>query len=267
MEKQIIFPRNISNYIFISIYSGSNKIALLKKNEINYIGKLILKNQIFKKFPREYLIRKHIDCKYFIQIIDMFEYNDYFILILPLAFGHHIYNPLPNYQYIKYLAIFFYKILKGLSNLHKNGFIHGDIRPENILILDSNLNHPTPLIIDLEFCSKSSLLNDEKCRCLLCTPRFASNEIINKKPHSFSSDIYSLGVTFYFFISKIILGNRINKSPSFKEEIWKFYPKSLKDLIIKMTHINQYKRLTSKQCLRHSFFNEILLNYILDTFI
>ena len=31
------------------------------------------------------------------------------------------------------------QLLKGLSELHNNGFVHGDIKPENLLI-DKNLN-------------------------------------------------------------------------------------------------------------------------------
>lgn len=37
---------------------------------------------------------------------------------------------------IKYLYL---QLLQGMNQLHSNGFVHGDIKPENLLI-DKNLN-------------------------------------------------------------------------------------------------------------------------------
>lgn len=37
---------------------------------------------------------------------------------------------------IRYLYL---QLLRGMSQLHNNGFVHGDIKPENLLI-DKNMN-------------------------------------------------------------------------------------------------------------------------------
>jgi len=37
---------------------------------------------------------------------------------------------------IRYLYL---QLLKGMNQLHSNGFVHGDIKPENLLI-DKNFN-------------------------------------------------------------------------------------------------------------------------------
>ena len=41
-----------------------------------------------------------------------------------------------SWNLIRYLYL---QLLKGMNQLHSNGFVHGDIKPENLLI-DKNFN-------------------------------------------------------------------------------------------------------------------------------
>lgn len=83
-------------------------------------------------------------------------------------------------------------ILKALEPIHKVGYIHHDIKPENILILADG----TYVLTDFAYCSTSSIEP-------WGTTSYISPEVISidgvSKP---ASDIYSLGVTMSVFFTK-----------------------------------------------------------------
>ncbi len=87
---------------------------------------------------------------------------------------------------------------EALASLHRSGFIHGDVKPENIQIDEG---HAT--LIDLGFAHRPG----ENAQFLqrgyvLGTPNYLSPELCEKSPDaSFSSDIFSLGVVLFEMIT------------------------------------------------------------------
>ena len=90
---------------------------------------------------------------------------------------------------------YFYEILDSLNYLYKNGVLHRDIKPQNILIKDNTIK-----IADFGF-AKSFSKND-----LLTTfcgsPLYMAPEIILNKEYTNLSDIWSLGVVLYELLTK-----------------------------------------------------------------
>ena len=85
------------------------------------------------------------------------------------------------------------KLTTGLQFIHSKNIIHLDIKPDNIMISCDY----EPLIIDFGL----SCTYGTESRNICGTPYYISPEMwLNQKKH-FSMDIYSLGVTFYYFIS------------------------------------------------------------------
>ena len=82
--------------------------------------------------------------------------------------------------------------------LHSVGIIHRDLKPENVLISKKENGDITVKLIDFGFSrvlGKLDNLNES-----YGTFSYASPEILNKTPYNFKTDIWSLGVIFYFII-------------------------------------------------------------------
>ncbi len=81
---------------------------------------------------------------------------------------------------------------EGLAALHTAGWLHGDVKPENIMVGPEG--HAT--LIDLGFARR---LGTRECAAgspLLGTPSFAAPERLDESsPVTAAADIYSLGVT------------------------------------------------------------------------
>ncbi|CAG8480594.1 14169_t:CDS:2, partial [Cetraspora pellucida] len=91
---------------------------------------------------------------------------------------------------------FLRNIVAGIKWIHENRIIHRDIHDGNILINNKNLkrNESESFVADLGFSrpAKEDLENSE-FKIYGIMP-FVAPEVLSKKPYSFSSDIYSLGI-------------------------------------------------------------------------
>lgn len=102
---------------------------------------------------------------------------------------------------IKGVQIRFRKIVEdccnGLGHMHDKGWVHKDIKPDNILLSRSN----EVRIIDFSLAAKPatalSKLFASKSAVIRGTRSYLAPETIRKEPATFSTDIYSLGIAFY----------------------------------------------------------------------
>ena len=81
-------------------------------------------------------------------------------------------------------------ILEALDYLARKNRIHGDIKPENILI--SNEDRTKPVLVDFGLSTIAAINHDR----LFGTPRFLAPEIISSRQYSSKSDLYALGHSF-----------------------------------------------------------------------
>jgi len=80
----------------------------------------------------------------------------------------------------------------GMKHVHDRKIIHRDIKSQNVFVMRDNT------IRMGDFGIARVLSNTrEKAKTVIGTPYYLSPEIIENKPYSFKSDIWSLGVLLY----------------------------------------------------------------------
>jgi serine/threonine protein kinase len=104
-------------------------------------------------------------------------------------------------------------LCSAVSYLHKNGVIHGDIKPCNVLVSADGTVKLTDFGL-AHWIWRSGLGKSPALRC--CTPAYTAPELLSGEASpSPATDIYSLGVTFYklFTISKMAQEEWQRRSP------------------------------------------------------
>lgn len=175
-------------------------------------NKLICLKNHYLKGNELYLVME-----YYEQSIDLFEF------MYNLQFTNNISNPNYSVVYLKLINAIMLLLYNGIKIMHDNGILHLDIKLENILVLCNrkltfnelislyrvNLNISELIqaleldirIIDFGF---SCDVSQDNCRKPCGTIYYVSPEMYNKNlelgPHS---DIYSLGILFFFMIFQI----------------------------------------------------------------
>ena len=91
----------------------------------------------------------------------------------------------------------------ALKHCHAAGIIHRDIKPQNIPLVSTNQTRGTAtrgkrMIIKMaDFGLARHLPDGEFARTYVGTPYFISPEIVSRQPYTASTDIWSLGVCLY----------------------------------------------------------------------
>ena len=158
------------------------------------------------------------------------------------------------------------EILQSVCYLHSLNIIHRDIKAENIL-LDDKLH---PHLSDFGLATKT---NDTMYHYeVYGTPSYMAPEMVqcavdhDHVGYGKPVDLWSCGVLMYQLIfgrrpfdhrkQLIMLRSIRNADYSFPYTEWNHISESAKDLIRKLLVVNPSNRLTAKQALQHTFFNE-----------
>ena len=136
-----------------------------------------------------------------VKVYDYFRTVDCFYFILEYIPNGNLKSFLLNNRNIltqKELKKIMLELSTAILFLHSVGIIHRDLKPDNVLISKKENGEIKVKLIDFGFSKvlgKLDYLNEA-----YGTFSYASPEILNKIPYNFKTDIWSLGVIFYFII-------------------------------------------------------------------
>ncbi len=92
----------------------------------------------------------------------------------------------------------------ALGHAHKNGVVHRDVKPSNLLLVDKQNNPEFLVIVDFGLVKLMSMLDDQRVtttNTLVGSPLYMSPEQCKHMPVDHRSDIYALGCTMYEALS------------------------------------------------------------------
>lgn len=170
----------------------------------------------------------------------------------------------------------FKKILLGVSHLHKNQFIHRDLKLENVFVCfkDKEIKKDSVTdvkIVDLGFGAKiwSSVSG------FMGTPNYIPPEVFDHKPYDFKFDMFSCGVILYTMVCGEFpfngttikqIGNAIRKKePNYNHPNIQRCSPELTDLIQGLLAKDKTKRFTIDQAMNHPWFTALTQNDNMDT--
>ena len=133
---------------------------------------------------------------------------------------------------------FLLQLFQGVKYLHDNLILHMDIKPANILIK----NH-IPKIADFDASVKLESKNDRILMIGGGTPNFSAPEVLLHKFRGLKCDIWSLGMTFYYVLTRKNL-IRTDIRVYFRHKTSVTIPQNIEfyDVLNKMIAVNPYYR-------------------------
>ena len=93
-------------------------------------------------------------------------------------------------------------LLSLICKVHEEGYVHRDIRPDNILVSDKKVLSSVNQVKLIDFSSGCEVLDDMSCQRRCGTLGFMAPELLKGNEFSFCNnmtkcDVFSLGATFY----------------------------------------------------------------------
>ena len=159
---------------------------------------------------------------------------------------------------------YFTQICLAIKHIHTKHIIHRDLKSQNIFLTKNNLVKLGDFGI-----AKNLSYTWQKAKTMIGTPYYLSPEIVNNKPYSFKSDIWSLGVLLYEMMAlkmpfdanslpmltlKIIKGNYAPLPQRFSHDI--------RDLVSQLLNVEPEKRPSIDEILKVPFIKNRISNYL-----
>ena len=285
MNNSNIFPNfgdSFGKYVFDDIcYETQYSITYYGRNTQSnqeVVIKLFLNSSDFEDFTdfnyeetaaNEIELLRKCQCKYVIELLDVFEYKNHKCAVFPKAE-----TDLLNYVITLKTKEFVgedlvlktaYVLLKGIKDLNKREIMHRDIKPENIVLMKKNPSINDIKIIDLGFATDIKKHENDPDTCFCGTITYSAPEVMKGWNYGKECDVFSIGATLYTICAKELpfstdsmlnaYKDKVNGCPSFNNNVKEYYSSDLLDLIHSMLDPNPKTRITAEEALGSSLFS------------
>jgi len=157
-----------------------------------------------------------INSEYVVKSYELIRWEDGLVLIMEYLKGETLSKYLEENKKLSFGKIIeiFSQILKGLEKIHKNGLIHRDMKPDNIMLVNDHV-----IIMDLGVLKdlNSSLSITETQ--FLGTIKYAAPEYLFDENYDKNIDLCSLGLILY----ELIFDESLNKTNSWAIQVVEHY--------------------------------------------
>jgi serine/threonine protein kinase len=238
------------------------------------------------------ILRKFRSHPFIVNLMEVFETEDEIILVLEYCQGGELFNAIQRRRNRKHAmrrgqytesqaAVITSQILKALNDLHAAGIVHRDVKPENILLTETNDERIRVKLCDfgmarslgqgdsssaasevgsagsddgLAKTSDSSPNTPGRSRAfsIVGSDYYAAPEITYGNPYDTAVDMYSLGVTLYILLCGFppCFSGPNSDQVIFPNSYWSDVSQDAKDLVKRMLCREPLERITAREALR-----------------
>jgi serine/threonine protein kinase len=210
MPSDTAAPQHLGNYEIVSMIAegGMGKVYKARNRltgeivAIKVIAQTTTKNPVLlQRFEREFLAAKVLDHPNVVKAIEYCGTPPHPFLVMEYVDGESLGQRMeragayPEAEAVRIIG----QVCEGLQRAHKQGLVHRDVKPDNILVTREGVAKLTDmgLVKDVD-----DALNLTKTGRGLGTPHYmAPEQFRNAKSVDVRCDIYSLGATLYAMVT------------------------------------------------------------------
>ena len=201
----------------------------------------------------------------------IYENSDYVFLVMDLCSGGDLFDFIavqnPSGCSEQVVAHVMLQLMTALQSCHAAGVMHGDVKPENIMLCESSTNDD-PLVKLIDF-GLSKITEGEKVTTIAGTPCYMAPEVL-QQIYGCESDIWSAGCIMYmlfageqpFDLEEVDIRSMSGRRKQlcaylqFEEEFpssdaCKSMSESARDVLLRMLAVNPSERLTADEFFQH----------------
>ncbi|KAL3316902.1 Calcium/calmodulin-dependent protein kinase type IV [Cichlidogyrus casuarinus] len=185
-------------------------------------------------------------------------------MVMEFVPGGDLFSKISTYDYYseKSAINIIRQILNGVAYLHQAGIVHGDLKPENLMITD---NSAEPIVKIADFGLSHLLTEEVQIMAIGGTPQYCAPEVLLKRKFGPEADMWAIGVITFilltgyepfegandFALYRAILRNKY----SFVPFIWDDKSELAKDFISRLLRLDPTERMTAQEALNHPWFD------------
>ncbi|XP_027027398.2 myosin light chain kinase, smooth muscle-like isoform X2 [Tachysurus fulvidraco] len=194
-----------------------------------------------------------------VQCLGAFDTRSEIILIMEYIAGGELFERIvdDNFEHTEPTSMqYMRQILEGVLYLHRKNIVHLDLKPENIVCLDTT----GTLIKIIDFGLARKLEPGKPLKVMHGTPEFVAPEVVSYEAVDLATDMWSIGVICYILLSgeSPFQGNTdVETLALVTAATWEFNPEfedltdESKDFICNLLKKQKRERMSCEQALAH----------------
>ena len=239
------------------------KVSMKKINKVkeNEIDELEIKNEIN--------ILKRLDHPNILKILEFYSTPKAYYIITSYCQCGELYDQIKYNYNENQLAVLFYQVFSGLNYLHSQNIVHRDLKLENILITEIEVDNKTGKnyfwIKIIDFGTAKIFEKNKNEQTVVGSSYYIAPEVLQKK-YNEKCDTWSAGVILYMLIvgrapfdgaddDEIIANIKKGTFNSKHKKLLQSSPE-VQDLVKKLLEVKVDKRLSAAQALKHPWFKK-----------
>ncbi|XP_032393378.1 myosin light chain kinase, smooth muscle isoform X3 [Etheostoma spectabile] len=197
-----------------------------------------------------------------VQCLAAYDHKPEMVMVMEFIAGGELFERIvdDSFEHTEPASVrYMQQILKGIAFMHQQRIVHLDLKPENIVCVDT---HGTSIKI-IDFGLASKLDENTPLKVMHGTPEFVAPEVINYEPVFLTTDMWSIGVICYILLSgeSPFQGNSDAETLAlvtaaqweFDEESFDEITDEAKNFISSLLNKDARRRMTSEEALAHQW--------------
>ncbi|CEL97774.1 unnamed protein product [Vitrella brassicaformis CCMP3155] len=267
MASKGVSKKKVGDYI-LDIRIGKGSFAAVWKGHKQNTGETVAVKVISRQMMnetaqlnQEVAVLKHLDHKNIVKFRDLKKSAGHFYLILEYCGGGDLYKFIKNHGKVpeKVARNFLQQLACGLEVLHRQNFIHRDLKPQNILLTEASY-YATLKIADFGF---ARALQPQDLASTVCgSPLYMAPEVLRYEPYDVKADLWSVGTILFELLYGVppftgsnpleLLKNiEQARGPSFPQQT--AISPECRNLLMRLLTVDPRQRIGSAEFLSHPF--------------